>query len=56
MERTSIIIAYRLSTIRDADFICALQHRRVGNRGKHHQLLAKKGYYYKMSQYNMRGS
>ena len=44
--RTSIVIAHRLSTIRNADVILVLQAGQIIERGKHDELLAKKGFYY----------
>lgn len=44
--RTSFIIAHRLSTIRNADQVLVLQKGEVIERGKHTELLAKKGFYY----------
>ncbi|CAF1140498.1 unnamed protein product [Adineta ricciae] len=48
--RTTIIVAHRLSTIRDADLICVLHHGHIIESGTHFQLLAKKGHYYKLLQ------
>lgn len=45
-NRTSFVIAHRLSTIRNADMILVLKAGQVIERGKHDQLLAKKGFYY----------
>jgi ATP-binding cassette, subfamily B, multidrug efflux pump len=44
--RTSFVIAHRLSTIRNADQILVLKDGQVIERGKHDELLAKKGFYY----------
>jgi ATP-binding cassette subfamily B protein len=43
--RTSFVIAHRLSTIRDADLILVMQNGTIVEQGKHHQLLAEKGFY-----------
>ncbi|XP_064648001.1 ATP-dependent translocase ABCB1-like isoform X1 [Lineus longissimus] len=47
--RTSIVIAHRLSTIRNADKIYVIQHGKVKEVGKHDDLLAAKGIYYKLN-------
>jgi ATP-binding cassette subfamily B protein len=44
--RTSFVIAHRLSTIRNADVILVLKGGEIIERGKHTELLAKKGFYY----------
>jgi ATP-binding cassette, subfamily B, heavy metal transporter len=46
--RTTLIIAHRLSTVVDADQILVLEHGRVVEHGRHHQLLARSGHYAKM--------
>lgn len=43
--RTSIIIAHRLSTVRNADNIAVIEHGRVAEQGSHEQLLAANGIY-----------
>ena len=45
-SRTSFVIAHRLSTIRNADMILVLKDGQIIERGKHDELLAKKGFYY----------
>ncbi|MCC6986903.1 MAG: ABC transporter ATP-binding protein [Anaerolineales bacterium] len=44
--RTSFVIAHRLSTIRNADQILVLKAGQVIERGRHDELLARKGFYY----------
>jgi ATP-binding cassette subfamily B protein len=44
-ERTSIVVAHRVSTVRDADLILVLQDGRVAERGSHDQLVALGGLY-----------
>lgn len=46
--RTLIIIAHRLSTVRDADKIVVLDKGRISQSGSHDQLLAKGGLYRKL--------
>ena len=44
-ERTSIIVAHRVSTVRDADQIFVLDAGRIAERGSHDQLVARGGLY-----------
>jgi len=43
--RTLVVIAHRLSTVRDADQILVLDHGRLVEQGDHHTLLARQGLY-----------
>ena len=47
-NRTTFVIAHRLSTVRDADAIMVLEHGTIMERGTHEQLLAMKGRYYEL--------
>lgn len=46
MGRTTISIAHRLSTIKNADVIVGFEHGRAVERGKHNDLLERKGVYF----------
>ncbi|XP_031414406.2 bile salt export pump-like, partial [Clupea harengus] len=46
MGRTTISIAHRLSTIKNADVIVGFEHGRAVERGKHDELLERKGVYF----------
>lgn len=52
-NRTMMIIAHRISAVRDADEIIILDHGRIVERGNHESLMALKGNYYRtlVSQY-----
>jgi len=47
-DRTSIVIAHRLSTVRNADMIVALQNGRIVEKGTHAELLTHDGLYKKL--------
>ena len=44
-ERTSIIVAHRISTVKDADRIFVLDRGRIVERGTHDELISNKGLY-----------
>ncbi|HKM02033.1 MAG TPA: ABC transporter ATP-binding protein [Sedimentibacter sp.] len=46
--RTSFIIAHRLSTIKKADIILVVNDGKIIERGRHKDLIAKKGHYYNL--------
>ena len=45
-DRTSFIIAHRLSTLRNADKIIVIDDGHIIEQGSHEELLEQKGYYY----------
>ena len=47
-NRTTFVIAHRLSTVRNADAIMVLEHGEIVERGDHDALLAQKGRYYEL--------
>lgn len=51
LHRTSLVIAHRLSTVRNADLICVFHEGEIVERGKHEELIALNGIYTKL--YNL---
>ena len=46
--RTSLMIAHRLSTVRNADLILVVKNGRIVEQGTHTELLAQRGYYHEL--------
>jgi len=53
-DRTTFVIAHRLSTIQQADQILVIEEGHIVERGKHQELLDKKGRYYDLYTYQSR--
>ena len=53
-DRTTFVIAHRLSTIQQADQILVIEEGEIVERGKHDELLEKKGRYYDLYTYQSR--
>ena len=47
-DRTSIVVAHRLSTIQNTDRIIVLHHGEIREQGTHQELLAHRGLYWKL--------
>jgi ABC-type multidrug transport system fused ATPase/permease subunit len=52
--RTTFVIAHRLSTIRQADQILVIEGGEIEERGKHEELIEKKGRYFELYTYQAR--
>jgi HlyB family type I secretion system ABC transporter len=52
-QRTSIVIAHRLSTVRNADLILVLDRGLLVETGTHDELISKKGHYYYLNKQQM---
>jgi len=54
-DRTTLIIAHRLSTVRNADVIVVMDRGTVREIGNHNSLMAQKGIYYYLNSQQLEG-
>ncbi len=52
-ERTTIIVAHRLSTVRDADRIIVIEGARIVEQGAHDELMARRGTYRRLVEHQL---
>lgn len=55
-DQTRIVIAHRISAVRDADHIVVLEDGRIVEQGVHDELLARKGAYYEIYELQRKGT
>ncbi|HXC91870.1 MAG TPA: ABC transporter ATP-binding protein [Stellaceae bacterium] len=55
-ERTTFVIAHRLSTVRNADLLAVLDHGRLVETGNHAELLAQGGLYARLIRHQIEGA
>ena len=55
-DRTSFVIAHRLSTVRDADVIVVMENGHIVEQGNHEELLAARGAYCRLYESQFTGA
>lgn len=55
-SRTTLVIAHRLSTVRDADYVLVLDGGTIVERGTHDELIARRGVYERLVRMQFAGS
>ena len=55
-DEVAIVIAHRLSTVRNADLIVAMENGRIVEQGSHDELLARRGLYARLVRHQMSGA
>ncbi len=55
-DRTTIVIAHRLSTVRNADLLAVLDHGRLIETGSHAELIAQGGLYTRLIRHQLEGA
>jgi subfamily B ATP-binding cassette protein MsbA len=53
-DRTTLVVAHRLATVRDADRILVVEDGRIVEEGTHHELLARRGSYRALAAHQFR--
>ncbi|MEM1013643.1 MAG: ABC transporter ATP-binding protein, partial [Planctomycetota bacterium] len=53
-ERTIVVVSHRLSTVLDADELFVMDGGRIVERGRHDDLIAKRGRYFQMARHQLR--